>query len=171
MVDVWVATIFFVVDLAGILLVYIKGGNDVVKIILTVGLIPSLIWAGYKVYSDATKHGLSIALKHKPVSHTRVLSVYNGSDFDISDVQIHVEWRQEDGPQERDLRNFLPANSNMVMDSPSELEVLIKGQTYWSNDCPHHSVDGKMKIIITGMNMTNQERIKYEENISCPTPQ
>ena len=54
------------------------------------------------------------------------------------------------------------------MTSPSPLTVLKSKEKVWANNVPHHSIDGKMRVIIKGTRLDIDKPFNFEKEIQIP---
>jgi hypothetical protein len=133
-------------------------------------LLISFAYSSFLYFENAIGEAISIIVKHIQVQRIyRVLEIYNSSPYDIGDIEIKVEWEQSEGSQSRNLEDAVTdVNVNLVMTSPSPLTVLKSKEKVWAVNVPHHSMDGKMRVIIKGTRLDIDKPFDFEKEIQIP---
>jgi hypothetical protein len=166
----WINIVFFVLDILSLIAIYINPSLTILPIIFTMFLLVSFMYSAYLHYEKAIGDSIDIVIKHKPVQRIyRVLEIYNSSEYDIGDIEIRVEWKQREGPMSRNLGDsVIDANVNLVKASASTLSVLKSKEKVWATNVPHHSLDGKMDVYITGVRLDIDKPFNFEKQIDVP---
>lgn len=166
----WLNIVFLALDLLSLLAVYFNPTFTFLPIIFTLFLLVSFAYSSFLYFENAIGEAISIIVKHIQVQRIyRVLEIYNSSPYDISDIEIKVEWEQREGLQSRNLEDAVTdVNANIAITSPYPLTVLKSREKVWAINVPHHSRDGEMRVTVTGTRLDIDKPFNFEKEIQIP---
>jgi hypothetical protein len=75
---------------------------------------------------------------------------------DILNLTIKIIWVHDGKKQERKMEDFFTSTENPVHDHPHKCNSIKKNETKKVINCPTYSDDGKVKVIINGVDLDGE---------------
>lgn len=81
---------------------------------------------------------------------------------DILDLKIEIFWLQDGVEQRRNMTNFFNATEDPSLGYSHNCNALKKGETKKVVNCPLYSDDGKIKVVVRGIDAIGEQ---YKEDL------
>lgn len=98
-------------------------------------------------------------------NHYRLLEIANTGTEDIVNFLVKINWQQKDGSQERIISRFYGPNDNPIKATARGTKILGHGERIYGDSIPLYSVDGNIKVLISGVGAVTGKKFEYSRMV------